>query len=95
MKKLRIEDKLYLVGYNVDHENNHLGISDPEVCRTSCEKKQCTYVCPASVYTWDEKEEKININYDACLECGTCRFACEYITWKYPRGGFGVAYKFG
>ncbi|AEA34229.1 ferredoxin family protein [Hippea maritima] len=94
MKKLRIEDKLYLVGYNVDHEYSHLGISDPEVCKT-CEKKQCTYVCPASVYTWDEAEQKININYDACVECGTCMISCDYITWKFPRGGFGVAYKFG
>lgn len=91
---MRIEDKLYLIGYNVDHDFSHLDISDPEACK-SCEKKQCTYVCPASVYTYDEKEDRISINYDACVECGTCRIACDFISWKYPRGGFGVLYKFG
>ena len=32
-----------------------------------------------------------------CIECGTCRILCPYynVSWKYPRGGFGVAYKFG
>ncbi len=94
MKKLRIEDKLYLVGYNVDHEYSHLAIKNDDSCK-SCEMRQCTYVCPANVYSWDEKERKISINYDACVECGTCMISCKYIDWKFPRGGFGVAYKFG
>ena len=35
---------------------------------------------------------------DGCMECGTCRVLCEAsgeITWNYPRGGYGVLYKFG
>ena len=40
---------------------------------------------------------KIIIGYENCLECGTCRLACPYenISWKYPRGGFGVKYRYG
>jgi ferredoxin like protein len=35
---------------------------------------------------------------DGCLECGTCRVICtEYrnVEWEYPRGGFGILFKFG
>ncbi|MBI3752904.1 MAG: hypothetical protein HY266_02515 [Deltaproteobacteria bacterium] len=42
----------------------------------------------------DEKEN-IAISFEACLECGTCRIACEFIDWKNPRGGFGVCYRYG
>ena len=35
---------------------------------------------------------------DGCLECGTCRIIGEAsgdIEWSYPRGGYGVLFKFG
>jgi ferredoxin like protein len=34
--------------------------------------------------------------YDGCLECGTCYIVCHkkaFTRWRYPRGGFGVAYR--
>ncbi len=93
--KMRLEDKLYLNGYKIDEiGGSHLHIKDPDVCKT-CELKQCLYICACKVYEMDENTDKIVINYDACVECGTCRIACDNIDWRYPRGGFGIAYKFG
>ncbi len=91
---MNLEDKLYLLGYNINEEESHLGVKNPDECKI-CEKRQCTYVCPAKVYEYDTKGEFLSINYDACVECGTCRIACDNISWKYPKGGFGVSYKFG
>ncbi len=91
---MKIEDKIYLLGYDIDEEGSHLGVKNPDECKR-CKQKQCTYVCPAKVYEYDEKQGFLSINYDACVECGTCRIACNNIKWRYPRGGFGVSYKFG
>ena len=41
---------------------------------------------------------QVEITPDGCLECGTCRVLCEAsgdIIWNYPRGGYGVLFKFG
>lgn len=34
---------------------------------------------------------------ERCVECGACRIVCPYgnIDWHYPRGGFGIVYRFG
>ena len=32
------------------------------------------------------------------MECGTCRVVCAEtgeVEWNYPRGGYGVLFKFG
>ncbi len=92
---MKLEDKLFLDRYVVDEDHSHLKIKDSENC-VKCEKKQCTYACPSDVYVWDGK--LINIAHADCLECGTCRIVCsefDNIEWSYPRGGFGVSYKFG
>ena len=84
-------EKLFLVRFKTDTES-HLKV-DPEKCRP-CKNKNCIYICPADVYKMDEKEN-ITISYEACLECGTCRIACEFIEWQNPKGGFGVCYRYG
>ena len=96
MKKMTIENKLYLVRFKPDDES-HLKVVDPEVCRQKCSGKSCSVFCPANVYTWNEVEQRINIAHEGCLECGTCFFGCpnDNISWKNPKGGFGVMYKFG
>ena len=35
------------------------------------------------------------VNWEGCLECGTCLICCEprALEWKYPRGEFGVQYR--
>ena len=74
---------------------SHLKIKNHDVCKT-CSGHGCLYFCPVGVYTMSA-DGKIQISYQSCIECGSCRIRCEKdnIEWKNPRGGFGVAYKFG
>ncbi len=92
----KIEDKLYTTRFKVD-ETPHLKIADQSIC-LKCLKEHgqpCTIFCPAKVYIWEE--DHINVVYEGCLECGSCRIGCPYtnITWNFPRGGFGVMFKLG
>ncbi len=92
IKKNTIEDKLTTIKYNCDSES-HL-VLNKELCK-NCESRCCTYICPAKVYTYDEDNNIINVDYENCLECGACRIACplDAIDWQYPRAGCGVIYK--
>jgi ferredoxin-like protein FixX len=56
----------------------------------------CTYICPASCYK-AEGNRAVTLITDGCLECGTCRIICTQrnIDWEYPRGGYGIQFKFG
>ena len=56
-----------------------------------------TYACPAGCYSLNDRGQ-VEITADGCLECGTCRVVTAKtgeIEWEYPRGGYGVLYKFG
>ncbi len=56
-----------------------------------------THLCPAGCYS-KTKTGQVELTADGCLECGTCRVLCEEsgeITWNYPRGGYGILFKFG
>lgn len=91
---MNIDDRLAKVKY-VNDEETHLVVTQ-EKCKT-CEKRTCTYICPANVYEWNEEEQKLTVNYENCLECGACRIACskQCLEWKYPKGTNGVTYKYG
>lgn len=88
-----LTDKLYTVKYKTDTQS-HLQAKDVEVCR-SCKDKPCIPRCCAEVYSWED--DHLHIAFENCLECGVCKVICPYdnIDWSYPRGGFGVVYKFG
>ncbi len=92
---VNIDEKISSVKFYVDEESSHLRIKDEKLC-LSCKERSCLSFCPAGVYRLTE-EGKILINYQACLECGSCRIGCLYgnILWSYPRGGYGINYKFG
>ena len=66
-----------------------------EICK-DCRERVCLYVCPARVYTLSADDE-IELELDACLECGSCKIACEKnaLEWDYPRAGYGIQYRFG
>ncbi|MDR2253525.1 MAG: 4Fe-4S dicluster domain-containing protein [Bifidobacteriaceae bacterium] len=53
-------------------------------------------ICPAHVYT-QGPDGAIRINWAACLECGTCLALAPpgVLTWRYPAGGAGIAYRHG
>lgn len=93
MAKVNIKDKLSLDTFKAAKES-HLKVNQ-ELCQ-KCEARCCLWVCPAGVYTQNEKGV-ISIEFEACLECGTCLLACPHsaIEWSYPKGGFGVQFKYG
>lgn len=72
----------------------HISIRKDEVCLNECENKPCTYICPTRVYYWED--EKIQILYKRCVECGACIWGCPYenINWNLPQSGYGVVYKY-
>ncbi|HXX59220.1 MAG TPA: 4Fe-4S dicluster domain-containing protein [Dehalococcoidales bacterium] len=88
-----VKEKLSLDTYKIGKET-HL-IVDQELCK-KCSNKCCLWICPAGVYTQKETGE-ILVDFEACLECGTCLIACENgaIKWAYPKGGTGVQFKYG
>ena len=94
MKKLSVEDKLFLVDRKNSSES-HIRI-DHEVCK-KCQRKICLTICPAETYKWDEEKSEVSIAHENCLECGSCWVACKWdaIDWQNPPGGYGIKYKFG
>ncbi len=95
LPEVYVDDLLVSIKYFVDEEESHLRIKNQEVC-ARCRHKPCLYFCLVNVYTLGS-DGKIQVSYQACVECGSCRVGCPYenIDWALPRGGFGVAYKFG
>ncbi len=91
-----IERKLSLNNYNVDRARAHIEIIDPETC-LKCERQQCINCCPANCYA-PMPDGHVVFSYEGCVECGTCRIVCnefENVAWSYPRGGFGIQYRYG
>ena len=91
---MNLDKKLYTLKYSPDVQS-HLN-PDFEKCKT-CKSRNCTYICPAGVYEWNEDKNELIVNYENCLECGACRIACEKkcIDWQYPKGTKGVTFKQG
>ena len=75
-------------------QESHIVIRQ-EICHR-CEPKPCLLICPAGLYSVNEAGEVL-IEYRGCLECGSCRVICPLgaLAWSYPRGGFGVQYRYG
>lgn len=92
-KRLSIDDRLALVARNVGRVS-HIEV-DQEKFKSS-KDKAVLFLCPAKVYVLNEETGECVINFENCLECGTCGTACpEYVTWQNPGGVFGVCYKYG
>jgi len=95
LKRLSIEQLLGLNKFEVDAGEAHIFL-DKESCRL-CTARYCTVACPAGCYR--VKNGTISFDYAGCLECGTCRVICPLSTkalvWRYPRGGFGIHFRFG
>ena len=93
---LTLEDKLGRNVFKIDKESPHI-VVDHEICRQRCTQRPCLFVCPAQLYTYNSERDEVFVDYEGCLECGTCMIVCEddALTWHYPRAGFGVQYRFG
>ena len=92
-KKMALDAKLGLNVFKIDKQS-HI-ILDQKKCK-KCPDMVCLSICPANLYSLNPKGE-ITVNFEGCLECGTCRIVCEKcgIQWINPRGGFGIQLRFG
>lgn len=90
-----ITERLARNTYHLDEDENHIQVNQ-DIARRTGIGKLLVRVCPAHVYG-EAADGTITVNYAACLECGTCRVmaAPGLLTWHYPRGGFGIAYREG
>ncbi len=95
MMNVRVEEKLYQNRYVVDAGRGHIKIAPHE--KPSANLLAMINLCPAGCYSLNE-HGRVEIATDGCFECGTCRVLCEpsgELEWNYPRGGYGVLFKFG
>lgn len=91
----KVEDKLFQNRYLVDAGRSHIKVRPHTV--PSKALLSLTTTCPAGCYSVNDRGQ-VDITSDGCLECGTCRIVTAKtgeVEWNYPRGGFGVLYKFG
>ena len=91
---MNIEDKLFVNSFKVNANQPHLKIRDRSMCK-KCVKKPCLFVCPVKNYK--KPNGTVELSWEGCLECGSCRIACKRgaIEWNYPQGGFGIKYRYG
>ncbi|MFC0239230.1 MULTISPECIES: ferredoxin family protein [Rhodopseudomonas] len=92
---IRVEDKLFQNRYLVDVGNAHIKVK-PHT-KPSPQLLALLKVCPAHCYELNSNGQ-VEVTPDGCVECGTCRVIAEGggdIEWNYPRGGYGVLFKFG
>ncbi|MCH7479145.1 MAG: hypothetical protein IIA14_13730 [SAR324 cluster bacterium] len=89
---MNITEKLNTVQFTVD-ETPHI-VVDGDKCR-SCGDHSCLRFCPAHCFT-PKEGGGIDYYYVGCLECGTCLLLCreDAVRWDYPKGGYGIAYRF-
>src|SRR2546422_5727475 len=94
-KPLTVDERVGLDKFEFDEEP--FITVDTDVCRT-CDTKPCLYVCPSKVYRLDKGE--LVYNTEGCIELGACAIVCKHlgkdaIHWNYPRGSYGVEFRFG
>jgi len=91
--KINLDEIFDYTSFQVDRDP-HIKL-DETVCQ-KCDQRACTTCCPAACYTWDDENQKMTFVHDGCLECGTCYVVCQkdaFTRWRYPRGGYGVAFR--
>lgn len=95
MADVKVEERLFQNRYLVDTGRPHIKVRSHDV--PSAALLSLTRACPAGCYSQNDRGQ-VEIASDGCLECGTCRVICGGngdIEWNYPRGGYGVSFKFG
>ncbi|TCP54127.1 ferredoxin like protein [Tamaricihabitans halophyticus] len=92
--EISFEDRMSTVNFRVG-ERAHIEV-DTEICR-SCTTRECVTACPANLFV-PTNDGGILFNYEQCFECGSCYLLCNKagaISWSYPDGGTGVAFRKG
>lgn len=93
---VKVEDKLFQNRYLVDEGRPHIRIKDPSTVSPTLER--LVTLCPAGCWS-KQADGTLTGSLDGCFECGTCRIVAKAVgdelEWSYPRGGYGISYKFG
>lgn len=90
---MSVNDKLLKTRFVVDSGNPHISV-DTSLC-DSCQDSACLVVCPGRCF--EREQERLAFSWENCVECGSCRVVCsrKAVSWEYPRGGFGVCFRYG
>ena len=91
---VNVDSYLALNKYKVDEANAHIELVEAP---SDEEFDKLVMVCPAALYKREPDGTK-SFDYAGCLECGTCRIACEdtiIARWENPQPTMGVEYRFG
>lgn len=90
-----IKERLMKNRYQVNEGQSHIQL-DQEYAKATGLGKILVQVCPAHVYS-EREDGGIDVEYAACLECGTCRAVADpkLLQWTYPEGSFGVQLRQG
>lgn len=91
---VNVDVKLGINKFHVDEGRPHIVIREqPDMAAF----RTLTLACPAGLYQLQE-DGAIRFDYAGCLECGACRILgldSVLEQWRYPRGAFGVEYRYG
>lgn len=81
--------------YETDEGTSHIQV-DQDRARETDNGPRLVAICPAQVYSM-EPDGTISVEFAACLECGACLAVADpgVLTWCYPRGAAGIAYREG
>jgi ferredoxin like protein len=90
-----VPERLARNHYELDEDTSHIEV-DQEAARRTGAGPLLVAICPAHVYRLDA-DGTVGVEYAACLECGTCLAVAlaGVLSWHYPRGGCGVAFREG
>ena len=91
---VNVDEYLAVNKYEVDEGNPHITLAD-DLDDTEFDK--LVKVCPAALYKIGE-DGATSFDYAGCLECGTCRIACEGTIvkkWVNPGPTMGIEYRCG
>ncbi len=95
---INVDEFLAVNKFTVDEENAHIKLAGDDIKKLDAsEFGKLVRVCPAGLYKEGEDGAR-RFEYAGCLECGTCRIACEDTiieTWNNPAPLMGVSYRFG
>lgn len=80
-----IQERIAKLDYN-DDSISHIQVTKP---RTEFMLKMVS-LCPTCCYSNENGE--VVLQHEGCIECGTCAYET---SWKHPRGGKGVSYRYG
>ena len=90
-----VAERLAQNRFTPDGEQSHIEV-DQALVRATRTAGLLVRICPAHVYS-EAPDGTLAVQHAACLECGACLAVAPTgaLRWRYPRGGFGVAYREG